>query len=121
MNQSLPFRIFGGISFLRAALFLFMTERYLASAGVTVTSDTFLLAQGVGVATLSLGFIAWRIPDVAGDAMKPLGQLYGIALAIYVAFLSYNTVVGDVGGATIYIVLVVHIALAAMFFINSKK
>ncbi len=121
MNPSLPFRIFGGVSFLRAALFLFMTERYLASAGVTVSSDTFVLAQGLGVTTLCLGILAWRAPDIAGNALNAFGQLFGIVLAIYVAFLGYNIVTGTVSGTTVYVLIVVHIALAAMFFMNSKK
>ncbi len=121
MNPSLPFRIFGGMAFLRAAQALFMTEGYLAPAGVTVSPGTILLAQALGIITLCLGLVAWRIPDVAGDAMKPLGQLFGIVAAIYVAFLGYNTIVSDVGGATVYVLLAVYIALGAMFFMNSKK
>ena len=42
MNLKLVFRIFGGINVLRAVLFVFMTERYLGSAGVAVSSDAFI-------------------------------------------------------------------------------
>ena len=48
MNLKLVFRVFGGISALRGVLFLFMTERYLGSAGVAVSSDAFILEEALG-------------------------------------------------------------------------
>ena len=121
MNQSLPFRIFGGISILRAVLFIFMTERYLASAGISASSDALLLAQGLGVTLFCFGLVSWRTPDIAGDGLKDYSQLFGIVTALYVAFLGYNTISGEVGGASVYVLIVVHLALTALFFMNSKK
>ena len=121
MNQSLPFRIFGGISILRAVLFIFMTERYLASAGISASSDALLLAQGLGVTLFCFGLVSWRTPDIAGDGLKDYSQLFGIVTALYVVFLGYNTISGEVGGATVYVLIVVHLVLAALFFMNSKK
>ena len=121
MNVKLVFRIFGGINFLRAVLFLFLTDRYLASAGVAVSSEAFILAQALGVITFCVGLLAWRTPDIAGDALNAYAQLFGIVVAIYVVFLGYNVITAQIGGPTAYLLLALHIIIAGLFFKYSKK
>ena len=121
MNLKLVFRIFGGINVLRAVLFVFMTERYLSSAGVAVSSDAFILAEALGVTVFCVGLLSWRTPDIAGDSLNAFAQLFGIVVSIYVVFLGYNVITGQVGGPTGYILLAIHIVLAGLFFKYSKK
>tara|TARA_B100000700_G_C14779199_1_gene730504 strand:+ start:394 stop:759 length:366 start_codon:yes stop_codon:yes gene_type:complete len=121
MNLKLIFRIFGVINFLRALLFLFLTERYLASAGVDISSEAFILAQALGVITFCMGLLSWRTPDIAGDALNAYAQLFGIVVGIYVVFLGYNVITAQIGGPTAHILLVLHMIISGLFFKYSKK
>ena len=98
-----------------------MTERYLDSAGVAVSSDAFILAEALGVTVFCVGLLSWRTPDIAGDSLNAFAQLFGIVVSIYVVFLGYNMITTQVSGATGYTLLVIHIVLAGLFFKYGKK
>ena len=121
MNVKLVFRIFGGFNFLRAVVFLFLTERYLASAGVAVSSEAFILAQALGVITFCVGLLAWRTPDIAGDALSSLGQLFGIGNVLWFLIVGYHIMTGKAGGTTGYANVLIFVVLAVLFFMQSRK
>ena len=79
MNLKLIFRISAvialiqwiGIAFLQLLCFFEM-------ANLTISPSLITLGQFIGVTMLFLALVQWRIPDIAGDALSSLGQLFAI-------------------------------------------
>ncbi len=121
MNLTLLCRIYGGISFVNAVLFLFMTESFLVMAGLTPDDGTVAIAQGLGIATVFIGLIVWRTPDISGDALASYGQLYGIGVALFAIIIAYHISIGVASGPPAYGNLGVNVVLAVLFFMYSRK
>lgn len=121
MNLKLLFRIFGVIATINALSFLFATEAFLTSAGLTISPSLVSLAQGFGVSVFILGLLSWRTPDIAGDAMPAYGQLFGIGHSLFVVLLIYQIMTEQVAGLPAYGNLVFSAVLAVLFFMYSKK
>ncbi len=121
MSLKLLCRIYGGVSFLNAVLFLFMTETFLEMAGLTPDAGTVAIAQGLGIATVFIGLIVWRTPDISGDALASYGQLFGIGIALFAVIIAYHISIGIASGSPAYGNMGVNIVLAVLFFIYSRK
>ncbi len=121
MNLTLLCRIYGGISFINAVSFVFMTETFLEMAGLTPNPGSVAIAQALGVSAAFIGIIVWRTPDIAGDALASYGQLFGIGLLMFTGVIGYHVSIGIASGPPAYGNLGVNIVLAALFFMYSKK
>lgn len=121
MNLTLLFRIYGGISIINSVTFMFMTETFLTMAGFDPTASSIAIAQGLGVTVLFVGIIAWRTPDIAGDALASYGQLFAIGTLLLVGMIGYHVSIGIASGPPAYGNLAVNLVLAILFFLQSKK
>ena len=121
MNLQMIFRVNGAILFINGLSFLLLTETYLGMAGFDMTPELQTLAQAMGVSLISIGLLSWRTPDIAGEAMTSYGQLYAVIGVLWVLLIGYHAATGQASGPPVYGNLVINSALAALFFIYSKR
>ena len=79
------------------------------------------LGQFLGVTVLFLALVEWRIPDIAGNALSSLGQLWAIGNVLWFLIVGYHIVAGKAGGATGYFNLAFFAIFAVLFYMQSKK
>ena len=121
MDLKLVFRIAAVVAALNGLGLLFMGATFFAMANITPTPDLITVGQFTGVTVLFLALLQWRIPDIAGDALSSLGQLFGIGYAMWFLIVGYHIITGQAGGATAYVNLLVEAILAVLFFMRSRK
>ena len=121
MNLKLVFRIAAVILVINGLGSLFATSMFFEMANLTISPSLITLGQFIGVTMLFLALVQWRIPDIAGDAVSSLGQLWGIGYAMWFLIVGYHIVTGAASGATAYGNIVVMAILAAAFFYYSRK
>ena len=121
MNLKLVFRIAAVIAAINGLGLLFMGATFFAMANIIPTPDLITVGQFTGVTVLFLALLQWRIPDIAGDALSSLGQLFGIGYAMWFLIIGYHIMTGQAGGATAYVNLVLEAILAILFFMQSRK
>ena len=121
MDLKLVFRIAAVVAALNGLGLLFMGGTFFAMANVTPTPDLITVGQFLGVTILFLALLQWRIPDIAGDALSSLGQLFGIGYAMWFLIIGYHIMTGQAGGATAYVNLVLEAILAILIFMQSRK
>jgi len=121
MNLKLVFRISAVIALINGLGSLFMTTTFFEMANLTVTPSLITVGQFIGVTMLFLALVQWRIPDIAGDAISSLGQLFGTGYTMWFLIVGYHIMTGAASGATAYGNIVVMAILAAAFFYYSRK
>ena len=121
MDLKMVFRIAAVISAINGLGMLLMTSTFIAMANITPTPDLITLGQFMGVTFLFLALVEWRIPDIAGDAVSSLGQLFAIGFGMWFLIVGYHIMTGAASGATAYGNIVVMAILAAAFFYYSRK
>ena len=121
MNLKLVFRIAAVIAAINGLGLLFMGTTFFAMANMTATPNLITVGQFTGVTVLFLALLQWRIPDIAGDALSSLGQLFAIGYAMWFLIIGYHIMTGQAGGATAYVNLVIEAILAVLFFMQSRK
>ena len=121
MNLKLIFRISAVIALINGLGSLFATSMFFEMANLTISPSLITLGQFIGVTMLFLALVQWRIPDIAGDAISSLGQLWGIGFIMWFLIVGYHIMTGAASGATAYGNIVVMAILAAAFFYYSRK
>ena len=121
MDLKLVFRIAGVIAAINGLGLLFMGTTFFAMANMTATPNLITVGQFTGVTVLFLALLQWRIPDIAGDALSSIGQLFGIGYAMWFLIIGYHIMTGQAGGATAYVNLVLEAIIAILFFMQSRK
>ena len=121
MNLKLVFRIAAVILVINGLGLLLMTSTFITMANITPTPDLITFGQFMGVTFLFLALLAWRIPDIAGDALSSLGQLFGIGYAMWFLIVGYHIMTGAASGATAYVNIALMVILAVLFFMQSRK
>ena len=123
MNLKLIFRTAAVISLINGVGLLFMTSTFFEMANLTLYGSDSLITVGqfLGVTVLFLALLAWRIPDIAGDAVSSLGQLWGIGYAMWFLIVGYHIMTGAASGATAYVNIALMAILAVLFFMRSRK
>jgi hypothetical protein len=121
MDLKMVFRIAAVISAINGLGMLLMTSTFIAMANITPTPDLITLGQFMGVTFLFLALVEWRIPDIAGDAVSSLGQLFAIGFGMWFLIVGYHIMTGAASGATGYVNIALMAILAVLFFIKSRK
>ena len=121
MDLKMVFRIAAVISAINGLGMLLMTSTFIAMANITPTPDLITFGQFMGVTFLFLALLAWRIPDIAGDTVSSLGQLFGIGYAMWFLIVGYHIMTGRAGGATAYVNIALIAILAVLFYMQSRK
>ena len=121
MDLKLVFRIAAVIAVINGLGLLFMGATFFAMANLTPTPDLITICQFTGVTFLFLALLQWRIPDIAGDAVSSLGQLFGIGYAMWFLIVGYHIMTGRAGGATAYVNIALIAILAVLFYMQSRK
>ena len=121
MNLRLVFRIAAVILVINGLGMLLMTSTFIAMANITPTPDLITFGQFMGVTFLFLALLAWRTPDIAGDAISSLGQLFGIGFTMWFLIVGYHIMTGAASGATAYVNIALMAILAVLFFMQSRK
>ena len=121
MNLKLVFRISAVVAAFNALGLLFMANTFFEMAKITPTEDLITLGQFLGVTVLFLALVEWRIPDIAGNALSSLGQLWAIGNVLWFLIVGYHIVAGKAGGATGYFNLAFFAIFAVLFYMQSKK
>ena len=121
MNLKLVFRIAAVIGVINGLGLLFMGNTFFAMANLTPTPDLITLGQFTGVTFLFLALLQWRIPDIAGDALSSLGQLFAIGFGMWFLIVGYHIMTGAASGATAYVNIALMAILAVLFFMQSRK
>ena len=121
MNLKLVFRIAAVILVINGLGMLLMTSTFITMANITPTPDLITFGQFMGVTFLFLALLAWRIPDIAGDAVSSLGQLFGIGYAMWFVIVGYHIMTGAASGATAYVNIALMAILGILFFMQSRK
>ena len=121
MNLKLIFRISAVIALINGLGSLFATSMFFEMANLTISPSLITLGQFIGVTVLFLALLAWRIPDIAGDAVSSLGQLWGIGYVMWFLIVGYHIMTGAASGATAYVNIALMAILAVLFFMQSRK
>ncbi len=121
MDLKLVFRIAAVISAINGLGMLLMTSTFISMANITPTPDLITLGQFMGVTFLFLALVEWRIPDIAGDAVSSLGQLFAIGFGMWFLIVGYHIMTGAASGATGYVNIALMAILAVLFFMQSRK
>ena len=121
MNLKLVFRIAAIIAAINGLGLLFMGTTFFAMANMTATPNLITVGQFTGVTVLFLALLQWRIPDIAGDALSSLGQLFGIGNVLWALIVIYHIMTGQAGGATGFVNAGIFVILAVLFFTQSRK
>ena len=121
MDLKMVFRIAAVISAINGLGMLLMTSTFIAMANITPTPDLITLGQFMGVTFLFLALVEWRIPDIAGDALSSLGQLFAIGFGMWFLIVGYHIMTGAASGATAYVNIALMAILAVLFFMKSRK
>ena len=121
MDLKMVFRIAAVISAINGLGMLLMTSTFIAMANITPTPDLITLGQFMGVTFLFLALVEWRIPDIAGDAVSSLGQLFAIGFIMWFLIVGYHIMTGAASGATAYVNIALMAILAVLFFMKSKN
>jgi len=121
MDLKMVFRISAVIALINGVGSLFMTSTFFEMANLTISPSLVTLGQFIGVTMLFLALVQWRIPDIAGDALSSLGQLFAIGFGMWFLIVGYHIMTGAASGATAYGNIVVMAILAAAFFYYSRK
>ena len=121
MDLKMVFRIAAVISAINGLGMLLMTSTFIAMANITPTPDLITLGQFMGVTFLFLALVQWRIPDIAGDALSSLGQLFAIGFGMWFLIVGYHIMTGAASGATAYVNIALMAILALLFFMKSRK
>ena len=121
MNLKLIFRISAVIALINGLGSLFATSMFFEMANLTISPSLITLGQFIGVTMLFLALVQWRIPDIAGDAISSLGQLWGVGFAMWFLIVGYHIMTGAASGATAYVNIALMAILAVLFFMQSRK
>jgi hypothetical protein len=121
MNLKLVFRITAVIALINGLGSLFATSTFFEMANMTITPALITAGQFIGVTFLFLALVQWRIPDIAGDAISSLGQLWGVGFAMWFLIVGYHIMTGAASGATAYVNIALMAIFAAAFFYYSGK
>ena len=121
MDLKLVFRIAAVIAVINGLGLLFMGKTFFAMANITPTTDLITIGQFTGVTFLFLALLQWRIPDLAGDAVSSLGQLFAIGYAMWFLIVGFHIMTEKAGGATAYVNIVLIAILSILFFMKSRK
>ena len=121
MDLKMVFRIAAVISAINGLGMLLMTSTFIAMANITPTPDLITLGQFMGVTFLFLALVEWRIPDIAGDAVSSLGQLFAIGFGMWFLIVGYHIMTGAASGATAYVNIALMAIFSAAFFYYSGK
>ncbi len=121
MSLKLVFRIAAVVAAINGLGLLFMGGTFFAMANVTPTPDLITVGQFLGVTVLFLALVEWRIPDIAGDALSSLGQLWAIGNALWFLIVGYHIMTGAAGGATGYVNAALFAIFAVLFFMRSRQ
>ena len=121
MDLKMVFRIAAVISAINGLGMLLMTSTFIAMANITPTPDLITFGQFMGVTFLFLALLAWRIPDIAGDTVSSLGQLFGIGYAMWFLIVGYHIMTERAGGTTAYVNIALIAILAVLFYMQSRK
>ena len=121
MDLKMVFRISAVIALINGVGSLFMTSTFFEMANLTISPSLVTLGQFIGVTMLFLALVQWRIPDIAGDAVSSLGQLFAIGYAMWFLIVGYHIMIGAASGATAYVNIALMAILAVLFFMQSRK
>jgi len=121
MNLKLIFRISAVIALINGLGSLFATSMFFEMANLTISPSLITLGQFIGVTMLFLALVQWRIPDIAGDAISSLGQLWGVGFVMWFLIVGYHIMTGAASGATAYVNIALMAILAVLFFMQSRK
>ena len=121
MNLKLVFRISAVFAAINGLGLLFMANTFFEMANLTVSPALITVGQFTGVTVLFLALVEWRIPDIAGNALSSLGQLWAIGNVLWFLIVGYHIMAGKAGGATGYFNLALFAIFAVLFYMQSKK
>jgi hypothetical protein len=121
MDLKMVFRITAVIALINGLGSLFATSTFFEMANMTITPALITAGQFIGVTFLFLALVQWRIPDIAGDAISSLGQLWGVGFAMWFLIVGYHIMTGAASGATAYVNIALMAIFAAAFFYYSGK
>jgi len=121
MDLKMVFRITAVIALINGLGSLFATSTFFEMANMTITPALITAGQFIGVTFLFLALVQWRIPDIAGDAISSLGQLWGVGFAMWFLIVGYHIMTGAASGATAYVNIALMAILAVLFFMQSRK
>ena len=121
MDLKLVFRIAAVVAAINGLGLLFMTATFFTMANLTISPALITVGQFIGVTMLFLALLEWRIPDIAGDALSSLGQLWAIGNVLWFLIVGYHIMAGKAGGATGYFNLALFAVFAVLFYMKSRK
>jgi len=120
MNLRTIFKAQAIVLIINSILGLFLTTTFLGSAGWTPTPELITLGQFMGMTFLVIAIWCWKIPDVAGDALQALGNLFAIGGLLWTIIIGFHILTGAVAGATAYINIILTAAFALGFYFYSR-
>ena len=78
------------------------------------------LGQFMGITFLIMAIWSWRIADVVGDSLKPIGMLFAIGGLFWNLIIGYHIVIGVVADPTAYINIILTTVFILGFYFYSK-
>ena len=121
MNTKSILKINGVYMILSSLSAFFMPDMWFEGGGLTPNAAAYTLVQAVGTFGLCLGIVSWRTADIAGDAIKSFGQLFGLLHCIFILLTAYQALTDQFSGFPVYFNIIISLALASSFFYSSRE
>ena len=121
MSLRIIFKVQAIVLLINAILSLFLTATFLSKAGWSITPDMITLGQFLGMTFLVLSLWSWRMPDVAGDALKSIGMLFAIGSLLWTIIIGFHIITGQVAGLTAYLNIIITALFAIGFYSYSRN
>ena len=121
MDTKLILRINGIYMALSSLSAFFMPNMWFEGGGLTPNAAAYTLVQAVGTFGFCLAIISWRTADIAGEAIKSFGRLFGILHCIFILLTVYQALTDQFNGFPVYFNIILSLALASAFFYSSRE
>ncbi|PPR50389.1 MAG: hypothetical protein CFH15_00487 [Alphaproteobacteria bacterium MarineAlpha5_Bin5] len=121
MDTKLILRINGIYMALSSLSAFFMPNMWFEGGGLTPNAAAYTLVQAVGTFGFCLAIISWRTADIAGEAIKSFGRLFGILHCIFILLTAYQALTDQFTGFPVYFNIILSLALASAFFYSSRE
>ncbi len=121
MSTNLILKINGVYMALSSLSAFFMPDMWFEGGGLTPNAAAYTLVQAVGTFGFCLAIISWRTADIAGDAIKSFGKLFGIIHCIFILLTAYQAATDQFSGFPVYFNVIISSVLASAFFYSSRE
>ena len=118
MNLQNIFKIDAVLTLINGLGLLFATTMFVEMANLSMSDSLLTFAQFMGVTFIWLAILNWRLPSIAGESINSFAQMWALAHTLWFLIIGFHIIIGQVGGATAFINIIVTAIFAVLYFMS---